>query len=143
MSSAGRHDLSYKSRSLQDNLPRQTTWTPHAQLFSAQSSSFWPHCTHFICVPAATDFHSRRVLLSYLSWAIYLTYRPLFNGNRTRDGASNTVRHVLVFSEPLALTAPDSDIIHLNLAGTPVIVLSSLEATDALFEKRSSLYSDR
>ncbi|KAJ7899676.1 hypothetical protein B0H13DRAFT_1718084, partial [Mycena leptocephala] len=37
----------------------------------------------------------------------------------------------------------DSDIIHLDLAGTPVIVLSSLEATDALFEKRSSLYSDR
>ncbi|KAJ7301348.1 cytochrome P450 [Mycena albidolilacea] len=37
----------------------------------------------------------------------------------------------------------DSDIIHLNLAGTSVIVLSSLEATDALLEKRSSLYSDR
>ncbi|KAJ7209147.1 cytochrome P450 [Mycena pura] len=30
-----------------------------------------------------------------------------------------------------------------NLAGTSVIVLSSLEATDALLEKRSSLYSDR
>ncbi|KAJ7891635.1 cytochrome P450 [Mycena olivaceomarginata] len=37
----------------------------------------------------------------------------------------------------------DSDIIHLDLAGTSVIVLSSFEATDALFEKRSSLYSDR
>ncbi|KAJ7279712.1 cytochrome P450 [Mycena rebaudengoi] len=37
----------------------------------------------------------------------------------------------------------DSDIIHLNLVGTSVIVLSSLEATDALLEKRSSLYSDR
>ncbi|KAJ7888363.1 cytochrome P450 [Mycena olivaceomarginata] len=37
----------------------------------------------------------------------------------------------------------DSDIIHLNLAGTSVIVLSSLEATNALLEKRSSLYSDR
>ncbi|KAF7368512.1 Cytochrome p450 [Mycena venus] len=37
----------------------------------------------------------------------------------------------------------DSDIIHVNLAGTPVIVLSSLEATEALLEKRSSIYSDR
>ncbi|KAJ7080682.1 cytochrome P450 [Mycena epipterygia] len=36
-----------------------------------------------------------------------------------------------------------SDIIHLNLAGTSLIVLSSLEATDALLEKRSSKYSDR
>ncbi|KAJ7290617.1 cytochrome P450 [Mycena rebaudengoi] len=37
----------------------------------------------------------------------------------------------------------DSDIIHLNLAGTSVVVLSSLEATEALLEKRSSIYSDR
>ncbi|KAJ7437926.1 cytochrome P450 [Mycena galericulata] len=37
----------------------------------------------------------------------------------------------------------NSDIIHLNLAGTSVIVLSSSEATDTLFEKRSSMYSDR
>ncbi|KAJ7460266.1 cytochrome P450 [Mycena latifolia] len=37
----------------------------------------------------------------------------------------------------------DSDIIHLNLAGQSVIVLSSLEATTALLEKRSSIYSDR
>ncbi|KAJ7181541.1 cytochrome P450 [Mycena crocata] len=36
-----------------------------------------------------------------------------------------------------------SDILHLNLAGTSVIVLSSLEATGALLEKRSSIYSDR
>ncbi|KAJ7436982.1 cytochrome P450 [Mycena galericulata] len=37
----------------------------------------------------------------------------------------------------------NSDIIHLNLAGTSIIVLSSSEATDTLFEKRSSMYSDR
>ncbi|KAJ7828642.1 cytochrome P450 [Mycena leptocephala] len=37
----------------------------------------------------------------------------------------------------------NSDIIHLNLAGQSVIVLSSLEATEALLEKRSALYSDR
>ncbi|KAJ7222152.1 cytochrome P450 [Mycena pura] len=37
----------------------------------------------------------------------------------------------------------DSDIIHFNLAGTSVIVLSSLEATYTLLEKRSAMYSDR
>ncbi|KAJ7495372.1 cytochrome P450 [Mycena latifolia] len=37
----------------------------------------------------------------------------------------------------------NSDIIHLNLGGQSVIVLSSLEATTTLLEKRSSIYSDR
>ncbi|KAJ7162657.1 cytochrome P450 [Mycena crocata] len=37
----------------------------------------------------------------------------------------------------------NSDIIHLNLAGRSVIVLSSVEATEALLERRSSIYSDR
>ncbi|KAK7042875.1 cytochrome P450 [Favolaschia claudopus] len=37
----------------------------------------------------------------------------------------------------------DSDIIYSNLAGTPVIVLSALCATEALLEKRSAIYSDR
>ncbi|KAJ7873152.1 cytochrome P450 [Mycena leptocephala] len=36
-----------------------------------------------------------------------------------------------------------SDIIHLNVAGTSVIVLSSLEAAVNLLEKRSAIYSDR
>ncbi|KAJ7840998.1 cytochrome P450, partial [Mycena leptocephala] len=37
----------------------------------------------------------------------------------------------------------NSDILHLDLAGTSVVVLSSSEATEALLEKRSSIYSDR
>ncbi|KAJ7917471.1 cytochrome P450 [Mycena leptocephala] len=37
----------------------------------------------------------------------------------------------------------ESDIIHLDLAGTPLIVLSSLETTESLLDKRSALYSDR
>ncbi|KAJ7617258.1 cytochrome P450 [Roridomyces roridus] len=37
----------------------------------------------------------------------------------------------------------NSDIIHLNLAGTSIIILSSLEAAEALLDKRSSIYSDR
>ncbi|KAI0743064.1 cytochrome P450 [Daedaleopsis nitida] len=36
-----------------------------------------------------------------------------------------------------------SDVIYLNLAGTPVIVVNSAQAAHELFEKRSSLYSDR
>ncbi|KAJ6580641.1 cytochrome P450 [Mycena capillaripes] len=37
----------------------------------------------------------------------------------------------------------NSDIIHLNVAGTSIIVLSSMEAVKELFERRSSLYSNR
>ncbi|KAJ6574328.1 cytochrome P450 [Mycena capillaripes] len=37
----------------------------------------------------------------------------------------------------------NTDILHLNLAGTSVVILSSTETTEALFEKRSSIYSDR
>ncbi|KAJ7483546.1 cytochrome P450 [Mycena latifolia] len=37
----------------------------------------------------------------------------------------------------------DSDIIHLNVVGTSIVVLSSMEAVRDLFDKRSALYSDR
>ncbi|KAJ7633666.1 cytochrome P450 [Mycena polygramma] len=37
----------------------------------------------------------------------------------------------------------NSDVLHLDIAGTSLVVLSSLEATEALFIKRSSIYSDR
>ncbi|KAJ7044390.1 cytochrome P450 [Mycena alexandri] len=37
----------------------------------------------------------------------------------------------------------NSDIIHLNVLGTSIVVLSSMEAVRDLFDKRSSLYSDR
>lgn len=37
----------------------------------------------------------------------------------------------------------NSDIIHLDLVGTSVIVLNSLEAASALLDKRSSIYSSR
>lgn len=52
--------------------------------------------------------------------------------------------HSLLFAIPFTENnLSDSDIIHLDLAGTSVIVLSTLEATEALLEKRSSIYSDR
>ena len=38
---------------------------------------------------------------------------------------------------------PDSDIIHLNVAGTSLVVLDTSEAATELLERRSSIYSDR
>ncbi|KAJ6458411.1 cytochrome P450 [Mycena vitilis] len=37
----------------------------------------------------------------------------------------------------------NSDVIHVNVAGTSIVVLSSMEAVKNLLDKRSSLYSDR
>ncbi|KAJ7095645.1 cytochrome P450 [Mycena epipterygia] len=37
----------------------------------------------------------------------------------------------------------NSDVLHLNVAGTSIIVVSSAEAANELLEKRASLYSDR
>lgn len=41
------------------------------------------------------------------------------------------------------MTSSDSDIIHLDVAGTSIIVLDTAEAATELLEKRSSLYSGR
>ena len=37
----------------------------------------------------------------------------------------------------------DSDLIYLQLFGTPIVVVNSAKAAHELFEKRSSIYSDR
>lgn len=37
----------------------------------------------------------------------------------------------------------DTDIIHVNVAGTSIIVLDTAEAVTELFERRSSQYSNR
>jgi len=41
------------------------------------------------------------------------------------------------------LLLTDSDIIHLSVAGTSLVVLDTSEAATELLEKRSSIYSDR
>jgi len=43
---------------------------------------------------------------------------------------------------PLFLLA-DSDIIHLNVVGTSMVVLDTSEAANELLERRSLIYSDR
>ncbi|KAJ7618765.1 cytochrome P450 [Roridomyces roridus] len=99
-------------------------------------------------------------LSDYLLWgapiaaALYLTWSrnasrsklPLPPGPRKLPILGNLLD---VGGRPMSEACRDwsreynSDIIHLNLAGTSIIVLSSLEATDNLMEKRSAIYSDR
>lgn len=43
----------------------------------------------------------------------------------------------------IPILPPASDIIHLNVAGKSIIILSSLEATNDLMVQRSASYSDR
>jgi hypothetical protein len=50
--------------------------------------------------------------------------------------------YTLLWDAILTLLA-DSDIIHLNMGGTSLIVLDTSEATTELLERRSSVYSDR
>ena len=43
----------------------------------------------------------------------------------------------------LANVMQDSDIIYLNVLGSPIVVLNSYEAANDLLSRRSSIYSDR
>jgi hypothetical protein len=71
------------------------------------------------------DLPSERQWKTFLQWSKELgTLVPLFHCSK--------------------LTSPsDSDILHVDAAGTSIVVLSSMEAINDLFDKRSSLYSDR
>ena len=67
------------------------------------------------------------------------------NGRRLRSGDKNTVRDR--DSDPslsihLKFCA-DSDIIHVNVLGTSMIILNSYEVATELLDKRSSIYSSR
>jgi hypothetical protein len=65
-------------------------------------------------------------------WETYLQWSKEF---------SALVSH---FSSPkLSTSHSESDIIHVEAAGTSIVILSSMEAIRDLFDKRSSLYSDR
>lgn len=43
----------------------------------------------------------------------------------------------------MLIIALDSDIIHLNLMGTSLIVVNTREAARELFDRRSAIYSDK
>lgn len=43
----------------------------------------------------------------------------------------------------ILIATADSDVIYYNVAGQDFVVVNTLEATNELFVKRSSIYSDR
>lgn len=55
-----------------------------------------------------------------------------------RDYLKELFRHILTL-----LRCSGSDIIHLSVAGTSIVVLNSRKAADDLLEKRSHKYSSR
>lgn len=44
---------------------------------------------------------------------------------------------------PITMSSPGSDIIHLNVLGTHLVILNTVDAARALLEKKSAIYSDR
>ena len=59
------------------------------------------------------------------------------------SGAANSVSVVTASRTSSYIFAPESDMISLNFVGTPVVVVNSPEIAMDIFEKRSSIYSDR
>lgn len=72
---------------------------------------------------------------------------PSFNGLSTMNGRSNMVsgeRFPSSFSlADKSFLELGSDIIHLNIAGSSLVVVDTAEAANELFDKRSSIYSSR
>ncbi|KAJ7142235.1 cytochrome P450 [Mycena epipterygia] len=92
--------------------------------------------------PAAWTIAGIAIVLSILYWLTGRSNLPLPPGPRKLPLVGNLFNLPSTFGWK-TFREWNSDIIHLNLAGTSMIVLSSLEATEALLEKRSSIYSDR
>ena len=61
------------------------------------------------------------------------------------DGVNSMVGtcHYSTEDIPYILGTVDSEIVHATAFGTHIIVLNSAKAVHELFEKRSSIYSDR
>ncbi len=50
---------------------------------------------------------------------------------------------ILGYTAPLRLFFVDTDIIHLDVAGTSIVVLNTVEAATELLDNRSAIYSSR
>lgn len=85
------------------------------------------------------------VLESFLWSVVFLKCPSSANGRLIIAGVNNTVticfRAGLSNFEEIPLL--DSDIIHLNVAGTSIVVLDTLEVANELLDQRSAIYSDR
>lgn len=69
---------------------------------------------------------------SRLPWETYMAWSKEV-GEYLRDSTLSYIAHFLI----------DSDIVHINLAGTHLIVLNSELAISDLFDKRSTIYQGR
>lgn len=69
-------------------------------------------------------------------WIKYREYGQQYGTNVTASGDLSRLQpHRLCFS--------GSDIIHLQVLGSHIVVVNSVRAANDLFEKRSSVYSDK
>lgn len=93
-----------------------------------------PGRVNYLCLPVPKVFP--------LS-VIYLTFPPINRGWCTTNGFNNMVciRHVCRRLYPLDFHP--GDIIHVKVLGQSMIILGSMQRCNDIFEKRSSLYSDR
>lgn len=82
----------------------------------------WPIVGNLLDMPKEFEW------LQYKKWSDL--YRATFCPLSTNSGIH-------------AKAAPESDIIHLNVLGTSIIVLSSLEAMNSLLKDKAAIYSDR
>ncbi|KAF8965868.1 cytochrome P450 [Flammula alnicola] len=87
-----------------------------------------------------------------VSFCAYLIYQRTYSGRIYPPGPKGWPIIGNLFDIPKALAYKTyaqwskelgSDILYLNAAGTPIVVLNSIEAANDLFEKRSSIYSNR
>ena len=98
-----------------------------------------------LCSAARVDFLYPQVRRNCRSLAICSICHQRSNGSHTWNGARNAVCSVYytVAEQVPNCMRSDSDILHLDVAGTSIIVLSSTEAAEELLVKRAAIYSDR
>jgi FMN-dependent NADH-azoreductase len=73
-----------------------------------------------------------------------VTYPKIVNGSHMKSGDKSSVSKIMVsLLQHYINRCPGSDIIHMELFGTHLVVLNSERASNDLLDKRSSIYSDR
>jgi hypothetical protein len=110
-------------------------------------------CRHLLNLPLWSSPQTQPIPTPVATWAQEIARRrqPIRHPAGTSMGdlcrMEQTIQYAvgfpILYLVPINLHDLGSDIIHLNVAGTSIVVLSSLEAVRQLFERRSSLYSDR
>ena len=76
-------------------------------------------------------------LLDMPSHEEWLTYK------KWSDQYGRTPQHVHLHAPHATLIIPGSDVVHVDVLGTHMVIVNSTRAAKELFDKRSSIYSDR